>query len=82
MPSRFKPNTKPRLLNPQHLRRKIVAYNAIHQTYIPDRMGDKQELECSLYEQRYPANVTKKLNTVMRVKVPPNQFELDVKRRL
>jgi hypothetical protein len=40
-------------------------------------MGDKQELECSLYEQRYQANVIKKLNTVMRVKVPPNQFELD-----
>ena len=80
MPSKFKPNTKPILLNPhqpEHMKRKIRAYNEIHQVYVPDRRGDKQELECSLYEQKYPANFIRKLNTVMRVKVPPGQFELD-----
>jgi len=48
MPSRFKPATKPRLLNPkqpEHLQRKIRAYNTILQVYVPDRMGDRQELE-------------------------------------
>ena len=80
MPSRFKPNKKPKFLDPQqpeYLKRTIRAHNALQQLYIPDRTGDKQVLECSIYKQKFPDNVQKKLMTVIRARVPGDHFQLD-----
>jgi hypothetical protein len=80
MSSRFKPNKKPKLIDPiktERLRRTIRAYSEVHQQYIPDRKHDKNELETSLYKQRYPENVLRELINLKRVKVPRGSFELD-----
>ncbi|MGH9978876.1 MAG: hypothetical protein ACRD8Z_24045, partial [Nitrososphaeraceae archaeon] len=80
MSSRFKPTKKPKLIDPiksERLRRTIRAYNEVEQQYIPDRKNDKNELETSLYRQKYPQNVERELIKLIRVKVPRGSFELD-----
>ncbi|MGH9985337.1 MAG: hypothetical protein ACRD8W_15460, partial [Nitrososphaeraceae archaeon] len=80
MSSRFKPSKRSNLIDPiktERLRRTIRSYNQIDREYVPDRKGDKQELECSLYKQKYPDNILRELKTVLRVKVPRGSFELD-----
>ncbi|MGH9986080.1 MAG: hypothetical protein ACRD8W_19230 [Nitrososphaeraceae archaeon] len=82
MSSIFRPNKRPKLIDPQkseRLKRTIRAYNDVHQQYIPDRKHDKAELECSLYKQRYPQNIVKELQKLIRIKIPKGSFELDEK---
>lgn len=67
-------------MNPQlseRLKRTFRAYEDIDRQYIPDKKNDKNELETSIYKQRYPENVERQLIKLIRVKVPRESFELD-----
>lgn len=67
-------------MNPQlseRLKRTFRAYEDIDRQYVPDRKNDKNELETSLYKQRYPRNVERQLIKLIRVRVPRGSFELD-----
>lgn len=64
---------------PESLRRKELACKKISHSYIPNRTTDKAQIETSLYAQKYPNNVRKRLTTVSRVKIKPDQFELNDK---
>ncbi|HZD35633.1 MAG TPA: hypothetical protein VE130_10545 [Nitrososphaeraceae archaeon] len=62
---------------PEALRRKKLACSMISQSYIPNRTTDKNALETSVYAQRYPQNVRKRLLTLCRAKIRPDQFEIN-----
>ncbi|MGI0043104.1 MAG: hypothetical protein ACRD47_05270 [Nitrososphaeraceae archaeon] len=78
--TRFRPPSKINILKeqlPEQLKRTINATNRIShgtQAYVYNRTVDKQEIELSIYRQRYPDNWKRELKTLSRVKLQPGLF--------
>lgn len=62
---------------PERIRRIEQVCEDHGHKYKRNKTEDKWELQTSIYAQKYAANVEKELKTVLRVRVPPGQFELD-----
>ena len=62
---------------PEHIRRIEQVCDDHGHKYKRNKTEDKWELRTSIYAQKYPANVEKECKTILRVRVPPGQFELD-----
>ncbi|MGC1133749.1 MAG: hypothetical protein WA941_13065 [Nitrososphaeraceae archaeon] len=62
---------------PERIRRIEQVCDDHGHKYKRNKTEDKWELQTSIYAQKYAANVEKELKTVLRVRVPPGQFELD-----
>lgn len=85
MPSftRYQPPTKQKVLEQQlseRLRRTRDACKKASkgtQTYVFNKTIDKQEVEFSIYRQRYSENWVRKLVTLFRVKLQPGMFVIN-----
>jgi hypothetical protein len=62
---------------PEALRRKKLACEKISRAYILNKTTDKAQIITSIYAQKYPNNVRRKLMTLCRAKIKPHQFEIN-----
>lgn len=79
--TRFTPPTTRKILTEQlseRLRRTKKACEKVHQAYVFNKTTDRNEIELSLYRQRYPKNWVRKLTNLCRVKLEkPGLFIID-----
>lgn len=78
--TRYQPPTKQKVLEQQlseRLRRTKLACERLSegtQQYVYNRTSDRQEIEFSIYRQRFPNNWARSLKTLSRVKLKPGMF--------